>query len=219
LSRLEAHVLETVLAGLEGELGPRRGEPVSLDGGITNRNLRVQFGEHDAVVRLPGKETELLGIDREAERVATAAAASVGVGPEVLAFLSRDGCLVTRFIAGRGLEPEDVRAALGEVVAALRAVHGGPALPSTFDAWDVVDTYRATAQARGGRIPEAFAGLRETAERVRAALTGSTPAWATATSTSATSPSTTVSPRTTTRGCSRPTGASRARRGASPPCA
>jgi thiamine kinase-like enzyme len=171
LSRLEARVLETVLAGLEGELGPRHGEPVSLDGGITNRNLRVQFGEHDAVVRLPGKETELLGIDREAERVATAAAASVGVGPEVLAFLAGDGCLVTRFIAGRGLEPADVREVLGEVADALRAVHGGPALPSAFDAWDVVDTYRATAQARGGRIPDVFAGLRETAERVRAALT------------------------------------------------
>jgi thiamine kinase-like enzyme len=164
-------MLEAVLAGLEGELGPRSGEPVSLDGGITNRNLRVRFGDHDAVVRLPGKETGLLGIDREAERAATVAAAATGVGPEVLAFLAETGCLVTGFIAGRGLEPEDVRAALPEVADALRAVHAGPPLPSRFDAWDVVDTYRATAQARGGRIPAAFAGLRETAERVRAALT------------------------------------------------
>jgi thiamine kinase-like enzyme len=165
-------MLEAVLAGLEGELGPRRGEPVSLDGGITNRNLRVRFGDHDAVVRLPGKETELLGIDREAERAATAAAACSGVGPEVLAFLAGHGCLVTRFIAGRVLEPEDVRAGLDEVAAALRAVHGGPPLPLRFDAWAVVDTYRATAEARGGRMPDAFAGLRARAEAVREALTG-----------------------------------------------
>jgi thiamine kinase-like enzyme len=161
-----------VLARLEEELGPRRGEPISLDGGITNRNLRVRFGEHDAVVRLPGKETELLGIDREAERAATAAAATTGVGPEVLAFLPAQGCLITRFIAGRGLAPDDVRAALPDVAAALRAVHAGPSLPSRFDAWDVVDTYRATAEARGGTIPEAFAGLRATAQRVREALAG-----------------------------------------------
>jgi thiamine kinase-like enzyme len=164
-------VLDAVLAGLEGELGLRRGEPVSLDGGITNRNLRVRFGDHDAVVRLPGKETDLLGIDREAERAATAAAAATGVGPEVLAFLPREGCLVTGFIAGRALEPADVRASLGEVADALRAVHGGSSLPSRFDAWDVVDAYSATAESRGGRIPDAFAELRATAQRVRDALT------------------------------------------------
>jgi thiamine kinase-like enzyme len=165
-------MLEAVLAGLEDELGPRRGEPVALDGGITNRNLRVRLGDHDAVVRLPGKDTELLGIDREAERAATAAAARSGVGPEVLAFIAGEGCLVTRFIGGRALEPADVRAALEEVAGALRTVHAGPPFPSRFDAWDVVDTYRATAEARGGRIPGAFAGLRERAERVREALSG-----------------------------------------------
>ena len=164
-------MLDAVLAGLEGELGPRRGEPVPLDGGITNRNLRVRFGDHDAVVRLPGKETDLLGIDREAERAATAAAAACGVGPEVLAFLQQPGCLVTRFIGGEAMGPEQVRARLGEVAAALRAVHAGGPLPSRFDAWDVVDTYKATAEARGGRIPDPFADLRATAERVRGALT------------------------------------------------
>jgi len=163
-------VLESVLAGLEGELGPRRGEPVSLDGGITNRNLRVRFGDHDAVVRLPGKETDLLGIDREAERAATAAAAACGGGPEVLAFLEQPGCLVTRFIGGEAMGPEQVGARLGEVADALRAVHNGPAIPATFSAWGVVDAYEATAKARGGSIPDSFAGLRKQAERVREAL-------------------------------------------------
>jgi thiamine kinase-like enzyme len=164
-------VLDDVLARLEGELGPRRGEPVSLDGGITNRNLRVRFGDHDAVVRLPGKETDLLGIDREAERAATAAAAATGVGPEVLAFLPQPGCLVTRFIGGEAMEPEQVRTRLGEVADALRAVHAGPPIPATFSAWGVVDAYRETAERRGGTIPDSFTGLREQAEQVRAALT------------------------------------------------
>jgi thiamine kinase-like enzyme len=164
-------VLDTVLAGLEGELGPRRGEPVSLDGGITNRNLRVRFGDHDAVVRLPGKETDLLGIDREVERAATAAAAAVGVGPEVIAFLPQPGCLVTRFIGGEAMEPGHVRARLGEVADALRAVHAGPPIPGAFSAWGVVDAYRGTSEQRGGTIPDSFTRLREQAEQVRVALT------------------------------------------------
>src|SRR3712207_7558034 len=55
----------------------------SLEGGITNRNYRVNFGGVDYVVRLPGKRTELLGIDRDSERVATKAAAQLGIAPRV----------------------------------------------------------------------------------------------------------------------------------------
>ena len=44
---------------------------MALDGGITNRNFRMRLGGRDVVVRLPGKDTELLGIDRAAEREAT----------------------------------------------------------------------------------------------------------------------------------------------------
>ena len=36
--------------------------------------FRVNFGGTDYVVRLPGKKTSALGIDREAERMATKAA-------------------------------------------------------------------------------------------------------------------------------------------------
>ena len=55
---------------------------VTLLGGITNRNFRVNFGGTDYVVGLPGKRTELLGIDRESERIATKAAASSAWRPE-----------------------------------------------------------------------------------------------------------------------------------------
>ena len=57
------------------------GDVVPLDGGITNRNYRVAFGDHDYVVRLPGKDTGLLGIDRDAECDANKLAAELGVAP------------------------------------------------------------------------------------------------------------------------------------------
>jgi thiamine kinase-like enzyme len=164
--------LQRALAALEPELGAPTGEPAPLEGGITNRNFRVRLGGEDVVVRLPGKDTELLGIDREAERAATAAAASAGVGPEVVAFRTAPPCLVTRFIPGRNLDAADVRARVDEVAAALRAVHAGAPLPSRFDAFAVVDAYHATARAHGARIPAAYAELIAGAHAIRAALHG-----------------------------------------------
>ena len=43
------------------------------------------------VLRVAGEDTELLGIDRRAEHEATRAAAAVGVGPEVVAFVEPEG--------------------------------------------------------------------------------------------------------------------------------
>ncbi len=56
--------LSTIVDRLEARLGAAAGPPVPLDGGITNRNYRVRFGERDCMLRLPGKDTALLGIDR-----------------------------------------------------------------------------------------------------------------------------------------------------------
>jgi hypothetical protein len=74
-------VIEDALHALEPQLGPPESDPVALDGGITNRNYRVRLGGRECVVRLPGKDTDLLGIDRAAERAAGRAGAPGGGGP------------------------------------------------------------------------------------------------------------------------------------------
>ena len=79
--------LTEVVARVAALLGPREGAVTALDGGITNRNFRVRFGGTDYVVRLPGKDTALLGIDREAECSANKLAADVGIAPPVAAFI------------------------------------------------------------------------------------------------------------------------------------
>jgi thiamine kinase-like enzyme len=166
--------LEAALAALESRIGPPEAAPEPLDGGITNRNYRVRAGGRDIVVRLPGKDTELLGIDRAAERDATRAAAATGVGPDVVAWLADPPCLVTAFISGRPLRAEELCAPplIDDVAAALRAVHDGPALPVGFDAFAVVDAYQATARAQGARVPDAYGDLLAGAHAIRAALRG-----------------------------------------------
>src|SRR5207302_11409435 len=134
-----------------------------LGGGITNRNFRVDVGGESFVLRIGGKDTELLGIDRAAEYGASLAAAQVGVGPEVVAFLEPEGYLVTRFVEG-----ENGKIDLARVGATLRTVHHGPPFPGRFDAFRVVEAYAATAAARGVRVPPAYRRAKEVADRIEA---------------------------------------------------
>jgi thiamine kinase-like enzyme len=165
-------VIEDALRALESQLGPAESEPVALDGGITNRNYRVRIGGRDCVVRLPGKNTELLGIDREAERAATEAAAALGIGPHVIGFEPGRGCLVTAFIEARPVPPEELRTRVTEVATALRAIHSGPTLPSTFSPFQRTRDYERTARKRGGTIPAAYPEVRAIADDIEAVLDG-----------------------------------------------
>jgi thiamine kinase-like enzyme len=163
-------VIDDALRALEPQLGPAESEPVPLDGGITNRNYRVRFGGRDCVVRLPGKDTELLGIDREAERAANVAAAAIGVAPEVVAFLAEPACLVTAFIDARPVPPEELRTRGAEVAQALRAIHAGPSLPASFSPFARTRSYEETARERGGTIPAAYPEVRAIADEIEAVL-------------------------------------------------
>jgi thiamine kinase-like enzyme len=143
-----------------------------LGGGITNRNFKVSFDGEAYVLRIGGKDTELLGIDRRAEHAAALAAAAVGTGPEVVAFLEDEGALVTRFVEGRLVSAEEIRSpqAIARVVAVLKPFHEGGAIPSRFDSFQVVKTYAATATERGVRVPAAYERATEVATRIASLL-------------------------------------------------
>jgi thiamine kinase-like enzyme len=160
---------------LEPRLGPAGGEPAALDGGITNRNFRMRLGDGEYVIRVPGKDTELLGIDREAERAANDLAASLEIAPPVAAFLTDPPCLVTKFVVGEPLAEADLATGDGIVAAArpLRLLHdSGVSLPSTFDSFAIVDDYARTALERGGEVPEAFVTSRDRAIQIAATAQG-----------------------------------------------
>jgi thiamine kinase-like enzyme len=142
-----------------------------LGGGITNRNFKVTLPDGVYVLRIGGKDTELLGIDRRVEHEASLAAAAVGVGPEVVDFVEPEGYLVTRFIEGDVVEPEAIREsqALRRVAQSLRAVHAGPPIAARFDPFRVVEAYAATAATHGVSVPPAFERARATAALVERA--------------------------------------------------
>ena len=132
----------------------------ALSGGITNRNFLVTVGGRPDryVIRLAGNDTHLLGISREVEHAATVAAAGVGVGPEVTAFIRPEGYLVTRFIEGSPVSDEAVHRpeTLRRVGDSLRRIHEGPPIPGLFIPFRIVEAYRALAIARGVRVPPEY---------------------------------------------------------------
>ena len=142
-----------------------------LGGGITNRNFKVTLDDGAYVLRIGGKDTELLGIDRHIEYEASLAAAAVGVGPEVVAFVEPEGYLVTRFIGGAVVGPEVFREeeALRRIAQSLRAVHAGPPIAARFDSFRVVEAYAATAATHGVIVPPAYERARATAALVERA--------------------------------------------------
>ena len=129
-----------------------------LEGGITNRNFVVTRDGERFVLRVPGRDTELLGIDRANEARAAALAAEAGVGPPVIAFLPASGCFVARFVEGAPIPVEDLRRndVLGSVVRSLRRFHACPPVPSSFNIFRVVETYAETAAARGVEPPGSY---------------------------------------------------------------
>jgi thiamine kinase-like enzyme len=149
----------------------RKAVVTPLSGGITNRNYRVDVNNTSFVLRVGGNDTNLLGIDRSVEHAASLRAAELGVGPQVIAFVKPEGWLVTRFIDGRPVAPEEIRTpeVIRRVAAAMRKVHESDAIPGRFDAYAVVDEYREEAQKHGVWIPAEFAHAHHVAERIRRA--------------------------------------------------
>ena len=167
--------LGRIVQTLSPRLGEPEGEARPLEGGITNRNYLVTLGSNRYVIRVPGKDTDLLGIDRDAERRANENAAAIGVAPQVVAQLDDPPCLVTEFVECTEMAPKDLRETetMKRVMGALKQVHeSGAALPTSFDSFRVVEEYRETAESRGGVIPEAFHEAHERAGEIEAALSG-----------------------------------------------
>ncbi|MGO9488968.1 MAG: phosphotransferase [Solirubrobacteraceae bacterium] len=161
--------LNDILHGLEPSLGPVGGEPCPLEGGITNRNFRVSFGAAEYVVRLHGKDTTLLGISREAERLANEEAARLHIAPRVAGVF--EGGMVTRYVACAPLARDELAARVEEVARALRAFHdSGVRLPARFCVPQLLSDYARIVAQRGGSTTGDYEQAQEIASRIAAAL-------------------------------------------------
>jgi len=161
--------LHDILPGLQAKLGALSGNPEPLDGGITNRNFRATLGGVEYVIRRPGKDTDLLGIDRDAERLANEAASTLGIAPAVATTL--DDCLVTRFLTCSPIDAIGLQEGVEELALALRSFHdSGLQLPTRFWVPELLEDYARIAVERGGSLAGGYDAARSAAALIQEAL-------------------------------------------------
>jgi thiamine kinase-like enzyme len=147
-----------------------------LGGGITNRNYRVSDRSGQQFVVRIGRDIPEHGVLRFNELAAARAAYAAGLTPAVI--YAAEGFLVSRFVAGRTLTPEDVRAVaqLERIVELVRRCHQeiprhlqGPAL--SFWVFQVIRQYLRQLEARPNNpCGVEFAELAEMARQLELAV-------------------------------------------------
>lgn len=144
-----------------------------LSGGITNLNYRIDAGGKSYVLRITGAGTERLGIRRDVEHRANLEAGRLGVAPEVVYFIEPEGYLLTRFINGKRLPPEEITRPenIVRVVRKLRLFHQrGPDLKSEFNAFRRVEMLTDVSQSKNCKFPFDFDWIMQKLREVEEAL-------------------------------------------------
>ena len=148
--------LDDVLRAVPELRDPSAVEP--LAGGLTNTNYKVVANGRAFVVRISGKDTGLLAIDRENEVHNTIAAAETGVGAPVVAALPEHDALVLEFLDGEVMDAEKLRRGdrLEAIATACRRLHAGRRFLHDFDMFDIQRGYVAVVRERGFRLPDRY---------------------------------------------------------------
>jgi len=135
-----------------------RGEKVTispLSGGLTNENYLVETGGALYVVRLPGQSTELLAIDRANEVHNTRAAATTGIGPQVLEVISDIDVMVLEFIDGPTMSARTLQSKemAKRMAASFRRLHSAPRFLQDFNMFRLIEHYLDVVDKHEVTIP------------------------------------------------------------------
>jgi thiamine kinase-like enzyme len=143
-----------------------------LRGGITNNNFRIDVGGESFVLRIIGADTDLLGINRDYEYAANLAAGKSGIAPEVYYFIQPEGYLVTRFINGRPIPPEELRQPenIRRVMDNVRKIHAMQDIPGSFNSFRVVRDYTEIARRYQVAFPKNYDWLIESLQEAEKVL-------------------------------------------------
>jgi len=130
-----------------------------LTGGITNMNYKLETGGKAYMLRITGENTDLLGIQRKIEHASNLAAGRLGIAPEVLYFIEPEGYLVTRFIDGKRIPPEEMVKPdnIRRVVRKLRMYHTrAPEVKGEFNVFRRVEHLIDISKQHGSKFPFDF---------------------------------------------------------------
>jgi thiamine kinase-like enzyme len=164
----------TLPAKLLNDLEPFTGHVssiITISGGITNRNYKLESENGAFMLRIAGERTELLGIVRANEFSSSKIAHAVGVGTEPLAFLESHTATLSRFIPNAlTLDPESATLRLERIVPRLRAFHDAPEIPAKFSPFKTVRSYHTLALEHDVKFPNDLPNILEQMTRIETVL-------------------------------------------------
>jgi thiamine kinase-like enzyme len=143
-----------------------------LMGGLTNTNYKVTSPSGCYVVRISGKDTSLLAIDRENEVHNTVAAAETGVGAPFIAALPEHDALVLGFLEGEVMDADKMRRGdrLAAVAESCRRLHAGRSFLQDFDMFAIQPRYLEIVRERGFRLPDRYEAFEPQIRALEAAM-------------------------------------------------
>jgi thiamine kinase-like enzyme len=144
----------------------------ALTGGLTNTNWKITSRSGCYVVRISGKDTSLLAIDRANEAHNTQAAAEAGVGAPFVAAVPELDALVLEFVEGEVMSPEKLREGdhVEAIAAACRRLHAGRRFLHDFDMFEIQPRYLRIVRERGFRLPDRYEEFEPKVRAMHAAM-------------------------------------------------
>ncbi|HEY0831916.1 MAG TPA: choline/ethanolamine kinase family protein [Candidatus Dormibacteraeota bacterium] len=144
-----------------------------LSGGLTNENYLVEGAGQRYVMRIPGQSTDLLSIDRANEVYNTKAAASTGIGPQVLEHVAGLDVLVLEFIAGPTMSARTLqsREMAARMASSFRRLHESPRFLKDFDMFRLIEYYLGIVETHEVSIPDDYRDWLPVVARIERAVT------------------------------------------------
>jgi thiamine kinase-like enzyme len=144
-----------------------------LSGGLTNENYLVESAGMRYVMRIPGQSTDLLSIDRANEVYNTKAAASTGIGPQVLEHVAGLDVLVLEFIPGATMSAHTLQstAMAARMASSFRRLHASPHFLKDFDMFRLIEYYLGMVEQHEVAIPDGYRDWLPVVARIESAVT------------------------------------------------
>src|SRR5579864_270341 len=149
-----------------------------LSGGLTNENYLVEASGKRYVVRIPGRATDLLAIDRENELFNTRAAATTGIGPAVLEHVAELDVMVLEFIPGPTMSAQRLRSEpmARRMAESFKRLHAAPRFLHDFNMFRLIEYYLRIVDQHGVTIPADYRDRLPTIAKIeRAVAVGALP--------------------------------------------
>ena len=143
-----------------------------LKGGLTNINYRVQVGEQQVFVSLPGAQARLLGVDIENKVYNHQVCATLGIAPKLIHFDRDHGLIVTQFIpfkpAPRELFHNPTKQQ--QTLHSLKTLHNGPRFQLDFDMGDLIKHYLSVIEDKKYALPSLYTQYAQMIKSIAQAL-------------------------------------------------